>query len=438
MIKRLFRPSIAAAIFFLYASSAVAQSPSVLSEVDEIMASLSEITGWPVKHKVPSETLSREKFSKLVADGMKGAEKDKGVVATELTLKMFGLAPWDFNLVKESTELITEQAAAFYDYQKKRLFVLEAPPAAAGARTGDSHDAEDRISLAHELAHALADQQYPLHKYLEGAKRDDEGTARQAVIEGQASWLSWAYLYKRNGGSGEVPPAMVTQLADAAGAQGDDFPVLTGTPLYMRESLIFPYGQGMRFIDSEFRDLQKKSFDHVFMQPPTSTHDILHPDEYRRHVTPTVPMLPKLDAVLESLHLESVMKGWKQIIDGDVGEFDYSVMLRQYTSAKEGREVASHWRGGSYRLYQRKGEKYPILMHVSDWESASTARDFEQLYERVLQGKWKKMEVGSRTANEVRGTGDTGNFLLRINGASVECIEGLPGPPSDCKELCKL
>src|SRR5215813_11452087 len=112
---------------------------------------------------------------------------------------MFGLVPQDFNLARESADLITEQAAAFYDYRKKRLFVLD---------TNQSSN-EQRLALAHELAHALADQQHPLKKYLKDAKDDEDATARQAVIEGQASWLSWAYLSLRAGRKAEVPSALL-------------------------------------------------------------------------------------------------------------------------------------------------------------------------------------------------------------------------------------
>jgi hypothetical protein len=47
------------------------------------------------------------------------------------------------------------------------------------------------------------------------------------------------------------------------------------------------------------------------------------------------------------------------------------------------------------------------------------------LYQRVLKGKWKKMEVKSATATEVAGTGDSGRFTVRIFGTSVQSVEGL-------------
>ena len=45
--------------------------------------------------------------------------------ADELTLKKFGLVPQDFDLSSSTVDLLTEQAAAFYDYDRKKLFITD-------------------------------------------------------------------------------------------------------------------------------------------------------------------------------------------------------------------------------------------------------------------------------------------------------------------------
>ena len=244
------------------AGAALAQTPvqtsappsgAIFSQVDDILGTLSEITGWKVQRAVPSETLSRDDFRKMLEEGVQDAEANKETHAAEVALKMFGLVPQDFDLARESGDLLAEQAAAFYDYKKKRLFVLDS------TTTGN----EQILALAHELAHALADQQHPLQKFIKDAKGDEQATARQTVIEGQATWLSWAYLSKKSGGPGEVPRALVDRLSGDAGASGNDFPVFSQAPLYIRESLTFPYTEGMRFQDAVYRELGTAAFDRV-------------------------------------------------------------------------------------------------------------------------------------------------------------------------------
>ena len=224
-------------VLLLFILAAAAPAQTIFSQVDEMLRTLSDITGWKVQRTVPAEILSKDNFRKMVEEGVKDAEGNKETRAAETTLKMFGLVPQDFNLARESGDLLAEQAAAFYDYKKKRLFVLDST----------KNDNEQVIALAHELAHALADQQHPLRKFINDADGDEQATARQAVIEGQATWLSWAYLSKKSGGRGEVPHALLDRLAEGTGASGDDFPVFSQAPLYIRESLTFPYTEGMRF-----------------------------------------------------------------------------------------------------------------------------------------------------------------------------------------------
>jgi len=66
-----------------------------------------------------------------------------------------------------------------------------------------------------------------------------------------------------------------------------------------------------------------------------------------------------------------------------------------------------------------------VLVYVSEWDSPAAARVYFGLHQRILKGKWKNMDVASETETEVRGTGDSGRFMLRVSGASVQSIEGL-------------
>ena len=398
-------------VALLTAATAFAETaPTVFSQVDEMVATLAQITGWPVKKRVPSEILSKDKFQRYLSSHIKDSSHDKETRAEELALKMFGLVPQDFNLARETEDLLGEQAAAFYDYKRKRLYIIDSTPAGE----------EQQMALVHELAHALADQQHSLGKYLnQGSPDSDESTAREAVMEGQATWLTWAYEAKRAGGKGEVPLKMLDQLTSEHD-NNSEFPVLDKTPLYMRESLLFPYNAGARFQDAVYRKLGREAFEAVFAQGPRSTQQILHPTAYFDRTAP---------AIIEPLGLAKIFgkqaAHFRPIIEGAVGEFDHAILLRQFVGENEGAIAAQHWRAGWFRLYEHKKEGYPILSYVSQWDSPEAARVYFELYQRVLKGKWKKMEVASATAAEISGTGDSGRFTVRLSGTSVQSIEGL-------------
>jgi len=383
---------------------------TLFDQVGPILADLSQITGWNVARNVPAQILSKQTFRHYMEARMKESNT-RELRAEELTLKMFGLVPKDFNLAGETVDLMSEQAAAYYDYQKKRLFILDSTP----------NGEEQRMALVHELAHALADQHHALGKFIrDGALDDDAATARQAVMEGQANWLTFAYLSYHDGGKPEIPEPLLDQVSSSAGANGPEFPVYTSAPLYIRESLVFPYNQGTRFQDAIYRKLGRRAFDEVFTHPPQSTQQIMHPEEYFLQVEPSMPEPATLDPLLGKQARE-----FRSLTDGALGEFDFSALLRQYVGEREGSIAAAHIRGGAFRLYEHKRERYPVLACTTRWDSPDAARAYFGLYKRVLQGKWRKLEIEGDSGTVLSGVGDYGKFQVRLVGSAVESVEGM-------------
>ena len=379
--------------------------PAVFSEIGPIETSLSSITGLRFTHSVPYGLISKEQLRLFLEQRIKKTLKPADVRAEEVTLKMLGLVPPDFDLRQNTVDLLTEQAAAFYDYNKKKLFVLE----------GGSSGTEDRTALVHELAHALADQNFHLDKYIrEGARSDDGSTARLAVMEGQATWLMAAYLAKRSGGSAEVSDSVLNLMSESIQSSARDYPVFSKAPLYIRESLIFPYAQGMMFQNAVFHALGRASFSEVFRRPPVSTQQIFHPALYLEHRVPAVPALPRIPDP----------HAFHKFADGILGEFDYLALLSQYAGRDEGKQASGHLAGSSYAVLEHKHEKFPVLIFASSWDSEASAQRYFDLYAQVLRGKWKTFEIESRKPSDLAGRGDSGHFRIWIEGATVNQIEG--------------
>jgi hypothetical protein len=392
-------------VLFLAALLHAADPRPFFSEIGTIEAGLSSITGLRFTRTVPYGVLNKEQLRLFLEQRIKKALKPADLHAEELTLKMLGLIPSDFDLRQNTVDLLTEQAAAFYDYNKKKLFVLE----------GSSGGIEERTALVHELAHALADQHFHLRKYIqEGARSDDGSTARLAVMEGQATWLMAAYLAKQNGGPAEVPNQMLDLMTESIQSSAREYPVFSKAPLYVRESLVFPYAGGMLFQNAVFHKLGRDSFSEVFTHPPASTQQILHPDLYLAHRAPTIPAVPRVPDA----------RAFRKLAEGNLGEFDYRVLLSQYASREEGERAAAHVAGSSYALLEHKRDKFPVLVFASTWDSQESARQYLQLYRQVLRGKWKTVQVESESASELAGHGDSGYFRAWVDGSTVNQIEG--------------
>jgi len=383
-----------------------ADEQPLFSEIGAMETSLASITGLSFRHQVPYALINKDQLRRFLEQRIKEAIKPDDLRAEELTLKMLGLIPPSFDLRQSTVDLLTEQAAAFYDYNKKKLFMLE----------GSSSGSDERIALVHELAHALADQHFHLGKYIhEGLRSDDGSTARLAVMEGQASWLMAAYMSTKSGGPPEVPEPMLNLMTQSIAASAEQYPVFSNAPLYIRESLVFPYTEGMLFQNAIYQKLGKESFAEVFLHPPLSTQQILHPDRYLAHQAPRIPDPP----------LAPGRHAFRKLADGSLGELDYRVLLSQYTSKEEGAAMATHLAGGCYELLEHKHEKYPLLAFASAWDSEDSARKYFELYRRVMKGKWKVFEITAETASSMEGRGDSGPFRVWIEGASVNHLEGL-------------
>jgi hypothetical protein len=381
----------------------------LFSEIGTIEKGLSEITGLAFTRHVPYTTINKEQLRHYLEARIKESVKPADLRAEELTLKLLGLIPPDFDLRQNTVDLLTEQAAAFYDYNQRKLFVLE----------GSGAGAEERMVLVHELAHALADQHFPLRKYIrDGLQSDDASSARLAVMEGQASWLMTAYLSKLSGGQAEVPDAVLKLMTSTIEGSAGQYPVFSKAPPYIRDSLTFPYTDGMLFQNAVFEKLGRAAFSEVFQHPPASTQQILHPDRYLSHQT-TTNLDPPAPPAQHDL---------RKLADGSLGEFDFRVLLSQYTTKEEGESAATHLTGGSYALFEYKRGKLPLLAFASTWDSEEAAEKYLALYRRVLQGKWKKLEVSSETVTGIAGHGDTGYFRAWKDGASVYHLEGVESP----------
>ena len=381
------------------------RAEKLCGEANRIMEDLTTISGMTRHHEVPCGFISKEKINEFLKQRVKETIKPEEIRAEELTLKKFGLVPRDFDLAKNTVDLLTEQAAAFYDYNKKKLFITESTPA----------DTQEPV-LAHELSHALADQNFNLAKFIkQGRNSDDGASARLAIMEGQATWLMAEYLAHKLGKSLKDSPEMVTMMS-AMSEGGGGFPVFDNAPLYLRQTLVFPYTKGMLFQNAIFQRDGIGSFAEVFRKPPISTQQILHPDLYFASTKPADPTLP-----------QPKLRGYKGLVGGSLGELEHGILIEQAAGKSRAAELAPHWRGANFVLMENKTAARVVLLYAVEWDSEDAARDYFVTYRQAMAKKWREMKVTSESADSVNGTGDDGRFELRLNGKTVTSVEGLGG-----------
>ncbi|MGE5205457.1 MAG: hypothetical protein ACM3PW_07570 [Chlamydiota bacterium] len=374
------------------------QAQELFRSVDEILHFASQDSGLPVRHSVKRALVSREQAMKYIQSRMGSDEDAQRLNRSALVLKKFGLLPPDFDLQTFLVALLREQVAGYYDPKSKTVNLL------------DWVDADvQKPVLAHELTHALQDQSSDLDHWLKDGPRgqkkdsdvqDDEAlAARQAVSEGQAMVVLTDYELAPLGKTILDAPEIVAAMK-AGVTEGS--PVFDSAPLYIKDSLAFPYTYGLDF---ERTLLQKKgkqgAFADVLQHPPLNTREVMQPTVYLagEHLAPLQP--PKLEKVLG--------KSWKKVDVGGVGEFDVSVMVEQYASEDLARQLWPQWRGGYYyAARQKKAASGSLaLLYLSKWAEPEQATKFAGIYAQSLKKKYKQVKTagGSRPTAERASAG---------------------------------
>jgi hypothetical protein len=396
-------------------SSARPGLPSA-AEINSILKELSDITGFQIRKQLPFESITREQVNNYLKEQIRRSVKPDEIRAEETTLKKFGFVPPDFDLKQTTIDLLTEQAAAFYDFRRKKLFISD-------WATANMRD----VALIHELAHALADQNFAIEKYTtKGPENSEASLAREAVVEGQASWLMIEVGARRTGrtladpvtarqllGNPDLSQPVETQANDS---QTTDYPVFNKAPLYLRRTLTFPYDEGQSFQQAVFLHDGKAGFARVFRDAPISTAQIIHPDLYFAHAPLANPDLPK------------PIRHAKPFVAGAMGELETSILLQQYIDADTARELGPKLKGAGYRVDEAKAKHRMMLVYKSEWSDPGAAEQYFEAYQRVLRSKWKSVDVTVSSADRFTGKSEDGYFAVSRDGNKVLSEEGFEQP----------
>jgi hypothetical protein len=370
------------------------QAEELFHSVDEILAFDSKQTGLPVKKEVKRKLTSREEVVAYLTKN-KDDKDTQRLRRSELVLKKFGLLPRDFDLEKLLVALLREQVAGYYDPKTKTVHLLDWVPME-----------EQEPVMAHELTHALQDQAVGLDKWMSRGEKDlaetrknptatdiendEEDNARQAVIEGQAEAVMLQYALAPVGRSIVDSPDLVEDMESSMTNGTPDSTVFKDAPIFLKESLTFPYRYGLEF---EIKMMQKggreKAFAGVLANPPHTTRQIMEPETYLSGEKIEPMPVP---------NFKQDFRNYKKFDIGAMGEFDVAVLIEQYANQELAKWLYPEWRGGYYYAARvKENAAAPLgLLYVSRWSSAEKAEDFAGIYARSLAKRYKEAdEIGA-------------------------------------------
>ncbi|HET9409814.1 MAG TPA: hypothetical protein VFO39_21440 [Candidatus Sulfotelmatobacter sp.] len=376
------------------------EAEELFHSVDQILDFDSKQTGLPIKKEVKRKLTSREEVVAYLTDHMKDEDVQR-LRRSELVLKKFGLLPRDFNLEKLLVDLLREQVAGYYDPKTKTVNLLDWVPLE-----------EQEPVMAHELTHALQDQTINLQKWMKKGEKDlgeikkdptpadienDEiDNAREAVVEGQAETVMLQYALAPLGRSLLDAPELVEAMEQSMVNGTPDSTVFKNAPIFLRESLTFPYNYGLEF---EMKLLQKggkeKAFADVLRNPPHTTRQIMQPETYL--AGERIEPMPVVDFSRD-------FKNYEKFDIGAMGEFDVDVLIEQYAGKQIAKRMYPEWRGGYYYAAHAKSNlSGPLaLFYVSRWSNAEKASEFADIYARSLKDRYKQAEEVGGPAEEAK------------------------------------
>ena len=389
------------------------ESSALSSTADAVLEDVSRITGLPIRAPVVKEIVNRRNIEKYLKENLYAEYSPRELRVQEAVLKAFGLVPREFDLEKFLIVFYTEQAAGFYDPRLKKMFMAD----------WISPDLQ-KVVLAHELTHALQDQNFGLEKFLRAAREDDDATgARQAIIEGYATAAMMQYL---------IQPARLTDLPSlqplidqVVHQQMAEFPAFSSAPFFFRFEALFPYSQGMTFIEQGLSQGGWGKLNTLFASPPSTTKEIFEPEVYFEKKSPPKVTLTRPTALDRD-------PGLSFLTENSLGELGYYALIGQFITEEEAKAVAPGWSGDRYVLYEGRTPGQYALVARSRWSSAETAQAFFRDVQAILRRRYSGLIVADGTSNKssdtdvfIASTGPTRVVLLRRNN---ECswAEGVP------------
>ncbi|HEY0786714.1 MAG TPA: hypothetical protein VGD62_12650 [Acidobacteriaceae bacterium] len=420
-----------------------AQARELFGSVDTILKFASQDTGLPIRHSVKRRLTTRKAVEAYLVEKMREDKDTARVERSSIVLKKFGLLDRDFALRPFLLSLLKEQIAGFYDSKTKTVNLL------------DWIDPEEQKPvLAHELTHALQDQHVDLEKWgdqsIEGTPkdvaddnrhvaRDEADTAREAVLEGQAmvTYMDWS-LAPSSQSLRTAPDVQVENEDD--GKPDPDSPELSRAPLVLKESLLFPYKDGLRFEQILLKDHgAEAAFAAVLDRPPGSSYEIMHPHAYEQHTAPALLTLPDLHPLLDAEYTPYDL--------GVMGALDVRMLGQAFGGGTAAADLAQGWNGGVYYAAQSRkavaagqgGSTGSIgLVYLSQWTSEGEAESFAKFYAGSLKRKYRQLrgeagltEASTRNAGasaEMRFTTEEGPVRVAVRGRQVFVSEGFAEP----------
>ena len=351
-------------------------SPAVSPLIAAISEQVEAVRGLTFVHPVAPEAAAPATVARLLrtaADASLPADLEARRARAWETI---GVIPPSTDLRRALLSYFTTQIIGFYDTLSHTL-VFEGSAAPTPF---------ERMTLAHELTHALDDQRFDLSRedHLALTCQDDRADAFSSLAEGDAVETSVRWS------ASNLTPVQRAELQLEAGSHP---PPPASIPAFVLQMEGFPYPNGQRFVEALLARGGEPAVDAAFRNPSVSIEQILYPDRYPGD-RPVPVSVSDLSTALGP--------GWRLTDQMDAGEGFLQVMLRLRLSSTEADDAAAGWGGGRYRAWS-DGPAEAVLLETV-WDTGGDATAFGAAMRAWLGAAVARVEQRGLAVNVLFGS----------------------------------
>jgi hypothetical protein len=328
-----------AATFLLALGAAPLTDAALRPQIDKLVSAVSAARHLPFHGALPVRALGRDGLDRATALAV-GEGLDSAAAHTEdEILKRLGLVPPGSTTGEMAARTYARAAApgARFDPVTGVLLVPDFLP----------FDGQ-RTEIAHEIAHAVADQHFGLRRFLrlapEGEPRLDGDTtrARLAVVEGDAVLAGLELADPQENFLGTHALGGLATRLRGASSTGASSTGASSTGGWFEALGELTHVDGLLFVARIRARHPWSAVDALWNDPPASTEQILHPDKYDACEAP----IPVDAAVLPTL------SGFGRPTASDVlGEWAVRTWLAATLPAEIAARAAAGWGGDRAGIY---------------------------------------------------------------------------------------
>ena len=330
--------------------------------VAELAAFVTDVRQLELRRPIEVTLLEDEAFEERVRRDAVADDPEELAVAQRV-FHALGILRRGVDLQEALLGYLADSVVGFYDPETDDLVVR------GGALTPYV-----RAILVHEIAHALDDQHFELHRPALDDADDESSLGFSTLVEGNASRVQ--LLYEERLTEEERAEYAAEEDRIRAGFDADSVPIV------VQQLIGFPYLAGPAVVEALLQEGGERRVDEAFADPPTTSEQALDPPSWLAGEAAPVDVAPP-DADGE-------------VIDqGTIGEWGLIVVLGVELGQNAARDAADGWGGDWYVAWDDGDRTCVRATFVMD-----TAEDLDELASALDAWAGNQLDASVETATD--------------------------------------